>query len=300
MTLTGEEVPAIPDVLIENAELRDILQALKQVTEIREGRRGDVNQRHITYYELIDYLAGNDQITVEAVTGGHNHDTLYSPLSHDHDSVYSLLSHNHDTVYLKITDAEGQYALILHDHDDLYSVVGHGHTKYEGVFALIQHHHDGLYEPIGPRPWKKLTANGVTLGGGPPTSSDAVADLQDGNDGNTYTATEIAGNAGQYLIVDFADVISFSLVEILIRINESPGHSLTVQLEVSPFDGSTWHSYDLITDQAADQNFENHSFPVPDCSPYINSGVVKIKFNHEASGTAADTWVFDLVALHRQ
>lgn len=290
MTTSGEEVPAIPDVIsIEDDKIASVLIALKQVAEIREGRRGDVNQRFITYYELIDYLRGNDQITVVAVSGGHNHDTLYSALSHDH-----------DTVYLKITDAEGQYALITHAHDGLYSVISHGHPEYEGVFSLLNHHHDGLYEPIGPRPWKKMTANGVTLGGGPPTSPDAVADLQAPHDGNTYTVTEIAGNAGQYLIVDFADVVAFSMVQVLARINESPGHASTVQLEASPFDDSTWHTYDVINDQAADQNFENHDIFIPDSSLYINSGVVKVKFNHEMAGTAADTWVIDTVGLYRQ
>lgn len=117
MTITGAELPSIPDVLIEDIEIRDILLSLKQIAEIREGRRGDVNQRFITYYELIDYLRGSDKITVEAVTGGHNHDTLYS-----------VLSHNHDSVYAKIENVEGVYALVVHDHDGFYAALQHQHT----------------------------------------------------------------------------------------------------------------------------------------------------------------------------
>lgn len=261
---TSATTPAIPDVLIDDDEIRQILLALKQIAEIREGRRGDVNQRFITYYELVDYLNGNDQLVVAATTEGHNHDTLYSVLSHEHEGLYA-----------KIVDVEG-------------------------VYALIKHHHDGLYEPIGPKPWKKVTANGVTLGGGPPTSSDVVADLKSPHDGNTYTVAEIAANAGQNLVVDFTDVAAFSMVQILMRAAEQAGHSLTIQLEVSPFNGSAWHTYDSVIDQAADQNFEDHGFFVPDYSPYINSGVVNIRFVHEMAGNSADTWVIDSVALYHQ
>jgi hypothetical protein len=120
MTISGKEVPAIPDVLIEDSEIRDILLALKQIAEIREGRRGDVNQRFITYYELIDYLRGNDQITVIATSSGHNHDTLYASITHDHQGLYA-----------EITDVEGVYALVVHDH--------------EGLYAALQHQHDEVY-----------------------------------------------------------------------------------------------------------------------------------------------------------
>lgn len=295
MTISGAEIPSIPDVLIEDDEIRQLLLTIKQIMEIRNGQRGDINQRFITYYELVDYLNGNDQLVVAATTEGHNHDTLYSVLSHEHPGLYA-----------EIVDVEGVYALVVHDHDGLYSALTHIHAglyaeiaNVEGAYALLLHNHDGLYEPIGPRPWKKMTANGVTLGGGPPTSSDVVADLQTAHDGNTYTVAEIAASAGQYLIVDFANVASFNMVQILMRYS-STGHALTIQLEVSPFDGSTWHTYDTTIDQPADQSFENHSFIVPDWSPYINSGAVKVRFIHQPAGNSADTWVFDVVALYRK
>ena len=131
MTTSGVEVPAIPDVLIEDAEIRNILLSLKQIAEIREGRRGDPKQRFITYYELLDYLQGNDKLTVTAVTGGHNHDTLYS-----------VLSHNHDSVYAKIENVDGVYALVVHNHEGLYAALTHQH---DSLYSSIDHHHDGRY-----------------------------------------------------------------------------------------------------------------------------------------------------------
>ncbi|MHC4743359.1 MAG: hypothetical protein ACYS8Z_15695 [Planctomycetota bacterium] len=147
--------------------------------------------------------------------------------------------------------------------------------------------------------WEKITANGVTLGDGPPTSGDAVADLQTAHDSNTYTVNEIAGNAGQNLIVDFTSVTDFTWVQILGRVEEQAGHSLTVQLEITPFDDSAWHTYHTMKDQNANQNFENYSFFVADSSAYINSGTVKVRFIHEMGGNANDDWVFDVVALYQ-
>ena len=131
MTISGAEVPAIPDVLIDDPDIRNILLALKTIVEIREGRHVDKNQRFISYYELVNYLKGNDQLVVEAATAGHNHDTLYS-----------ILSHTHEGLYAEITDVEGVYALVVHDHEGLYAAIKHQHDK---LYSPISHHHDGRY-----------------------------------------------------------------------------------------------------------------------------------------------------------
>jgi hypothetical protein len=123
--------PAIPDVLIEDADLREILLALKTIAEIREGRHIDTGLRFITYYELVDYLRGNDQLVVEATTIGHDHDTLYS-----------VLSHNHSGLYAEIVNVEGVYSLIVHDHAGLYAALKHQHDE---LYSPINHHHDGRY-----------------------------------------------------------------------------------------------------------------------------------------------------------
>jgi uncharacterized protein (DUF2249 family) len=131
---TSETIPAIPDVLIEDDEIRGILLALKQIAEIRNGRRGDINQRFITYAELVDYLNGNDQLVVIATTAGHNHDALYS-----------VLSHNHEGLYAEIVDVEGVYALVVHDHDGLYAALKHRHDE---LYSKLHHRHDGEYATV--------------------------------------------------------------------------------------------------------------------------------------------------------
>jgi len=63
--------------------------------------------------------------------------------------------------------------------------------------------------------WTKIAASGVTLGDGPPTSSDVVADLQTAHDNRFYVVDEDSSSAGQNLIVDFAGVTAFNWVQIL-------------------------------------------------------------------------------------
>ena len=145
--------------------------------------------------------------------------------------------------------------------------------------------------------WTKIAANGVTLGDGPPTSSDTVADLQTAHDGNTYTVDEAAANAGQNLIVDFTGVTAFNWVQILFYYDGQATHELHVQLEVAPFDDSTWHDYRCAIPNHGFK--EDYSFFVPDDSVYINSGVVKVRFIHPDSGNSNDDWVFDVVALYQ-
>ena len=177
MTTSGAELPAIPDVLVDDENLRGVLLALKTIAEIREGRHIDTNQRFISYYELVNYLSGENQLVVEAVTAGHNHDPDYSDINHDHDLVYSLLSHHHDAVYSVLThehdsdysdinhEHDADYSAISHDHDSDYSDIAHEHDYSAGdhnhdlvysalahdhdlVYSLLSHHHDANYSDI--------------------------------------------------------------------------------------------------------------------------------------------------------
>ena len=134
MTISGKEVPAIPDILIEDADLRNILLALKTIAEIREGRHTDRSQRFITDSELVDYLRGQDQLVVMASSAGHDHNTLYSLVSHDHSGLYA-----------EIVDVQGVYALIVHNHDGLYAAIQHIH---DDLYSKLGHHHDGRYSDI--------------------------------------------------------------------------------------------------------------------------------------------------------
>jgi hypothetical protein len=166
---------------------------------------------------------------------------------------------------------------------------------------------EDLYEflkyPSFPRVFnKKITANGVAIRNAHGTTGDAVADLQVAHDGNFYTlAEEGAETPGMDIEVDFIGVDAFQWVQILARYEQATaGHGITVMLEITPFDGSAWHEYDFFKDQAADQTNENHSFFVPDCSLYINAGVVKVRFVHEMAGTSANhDLVINVVALYQ-
>ena len=179
--------------------------------------------------------------------------------------------------------------------------VSNTETKIGGAANYLEIAADGSIEFNGTAriDWQKITANGLTLGGGPPTSGDALADLQIAFDGDNYQVDEIAGNAGQYLEIDFASVTAFNWVRVRMRVQEQGGHALTIQLEITPFDGTAWHDYDVVTDQAADINYEDHSFFVITDTPYINGGVVKLRITHEMAGNAADEWHIDEVALYR-
>jgi len=145
--------------------------------------------------------------------------------------------------------------------------------------------------------WTKIAANGATVTGF--TTASAVSDLQSDNDGNVYTCTEVAGG-NNYLVVDFASVTAFNWVRILGYYDGNSVHNLLVQIEVSPFDGSTWHTLDSIAHQGATTNtMEDHSFIIPSDTVYINSGVVKVRILHSANTVNSHTAVFDEVSLYQ-
>ena len=145
----------------------------------------------------------------------------------------------------------------------------------------------------------KYTAASVAIRNSHGTSPDGVADLQVANDGLEYVLREEAETPGLDMEVVFTGVLSFHDVQILCRYLGSAGHSISVELEVSPFDGSTWHHFDEISDLTSDQNYENHSFFVRDESVYINAGVVKVRLNHAMAGVANHYLYIDEVALYR-
>ena len=164
-----------------------------------------------------------------------------------------------------------------------------------------------LYEflkyPLFPRVHnKKITANGVAIRNAHGTTSDAVEDLQVAHDGNFYTlAEEGAETPGLDCEIDFINVDAFQWVQLLCRYEQATaGHGITHMLEITPFDGTKWHRYGFCQDQGADLSNENHSFFVPDCSLYINAGVVKVRLVHEMAGTSANhDLVINVVALYQ-
>jgi len=156
-------------------------------------------------------------------------------------------------------------------NDDYLKVVGTSSLRITG---------DVTFTSAGRINWTKTTANGVTLNNF--TSSDTVSDLQTHNDGNTYTVSEVAGG-NNYLIVDFANVSAFNWIHIIAAYSGSSAHVVGIQLEITPFDGSTWHTLSVLDSHGNLQFLEDYSFFVPDDSIYINSGVVKVRFMHSTT-----------------
>lgn len=146
--------------------------------------------------------------------------------------------------------------------------------------------------------WIKKTANGATIRNAHGTTGSAVTDLQTAHDGNAYTLVEEAETPGMDVEVDFTSITAFNWVQVMARYEGSSSHGITIQLEITPFDGSAWHTYGYFEDQPADQNYQNLSFFVSSDTAYINSGVVKVRLVHEMAGTPNHELVIDNVALY--
>jgi hypothetical protein len=169
----------------------------------------------------------------------------------------------------------------------------------DGGANYTAHEGDGSLEFNGTARWnpQKIDANGVAISGF--TSANSVSDLQSHNDGSTYIATEATGSTN-YMIVDFINVTAFNWIQILNYYDGSSTHGMDIQVEIAPFDESTWHSLDCMQHSPATTHcFENHSFFISDDSIYINSGVVKIKFLHMGSTANGHKLVIDEVALYQ-
>jgi len=171
--------------------------------------------------------------------------------------------------------------------------LGDGATNYANFTAA------GIQSFLGTAriAWTKKTAATATVTDMTTTSN--VTDLQTANDGNAYTAVEVASNPNQNLVVGFTSITAFNWVQILGRYQGSSGHGITIQLEITPFDGSAWHTFGLLEDDTSDTNYINYSFFVPSDAAYINSGAVKVRFVHTMNGTAGHELVLDCVALYQ-
>jgi hypothetical protein len=204
---------------------------------------------------------------------------------------YAVFVAKAEAVALSVMTLKGLDALT---GDDLLMV---GVAIYHGKLRDIGTHTHAQIDAHIDSVWAKNTANGVTLLDGPPTSSDTVADLQTAFDGSTYTVDEASANAGQNLVVDFAGVTAFNWVRIIGNYSGQASHELQIQLEITPFDDSVWHSYKCIVPSLAYTN--DYSFFVSDDAVYINAGVVKVKVLHPNSGNSNDEWIFEEIALYQ-
>jgi hypothetical protein len=145
--------------------------------------------------------------------------------------------------------------------------------------------------------WTKYTAGAVDVTGFTEVGQND-AWLQSHDDSTVFTATEVAGGNND-VVVNFTSVHAFNWVQILLRYQGSAAHFVFAQLEVAPFDGTTWHTYGMVRDQSVDQFNENLSFFVVDDDAYINSGVVKVRLLHSTTTVNNHLLVIDEVALYQ-
>jgi hypothetical protein len=124
--------------------------------------------------------------------------------------------------------------------------------------------------------------------------------LQSHNDGTTFTATEVAGTQND-LVVNFTSVTAFNWVQALLYYDGGGTHAHALQLEITPFDGSTWETFGHIDHQASGTNaMDNYSFFITKTpSTYINSGVVKVRIIHLGATANNHTLVIDEIGLYQ-
>lgn len=149
--------------------------------------------------------------------------------------------------------------------------------------------------------WGKITANSVTATGFTAVGQ-VVGDLQTANDGNVYTATEVAGG-GNNIIVDFTNVTAFNWVKILGAYEGSSSHGIYV--EVYNWSTISWNQFNCFQSQFTDTGalFCNHDYIVPSDTNYVgtggDAGKVRVRFNHSSSTTSAHKLYIDVCALYQ-
>jgi len=149
--------------------------------------------------------------------------------------------------------------------------------------------------------WAKKTADSVTASGFTAVGQ-VVGDLQTANDGNVYTATEVAGG-GNNIIVDFVSITAFNWVKILASYDGSGSHG--IYIEVYNWNTTSWEQFDCMQNAFTDTGalFCNHDFLVPSDTNYIgtggDAGKVRVRFNHNSSTVNNHKLYIDEVSLQQ-
>ena len=153
--------------------------------------------------------------------------------------------------------------------------------------------------------WTKITADNVTILGTHGTITGTVADLQVAHDELQISVNEENHAPGFDAQVEFINVTSFNLVNILAVYDGSTSH--VVPVELFNFVTGRWDTFDtihtsvfsLVQDQ---YTFYDYSFPVPVSTQYVgtagNAGKVRVRFYHYAGGVPAHKLYIDVVALY--
>lgn len=68
----ADPIRAIPDVLTGDRNLAELLEAIKEIVEVREGTRGDYGDRFVSYDEMVELLreGASDHRYLSGIQGG--------------------------------------------------------------------------------------------------------------------------------------------------------------------------------------------------------------------------------------
>lgn len=124
-----------------------------------------------------------------------------------------------------------------------------------------------------------------------------VTSTQTINDGNSYDVSEVTGAPGYDIQVTFTGITAgHEANKIQVNIDYNGNHSVSVQLEKAPFDGSAWDTIDTFTNTFGSFKFFNFEIG-GNITDYVNSGTSKLRFNHLPSGNPSHDILIDFASL---
>ena len=145
----------------------------------------------------------------------------------------------------------------------------------------------GIYDMHHPT---VIAPSSVTVNAG--TTTDLVADMQVKDDGNLYTISDVAAAPGIDLEVNFANVTTLIGIVVDAYYNGSTSHAVRLQLWDKDTEAwNTFHTLMLSLDQ------QQSYLRVLTSAPYIDSGVVKMRFYHTEVGNPSHDLLIDAVLL---
>jgi len=287
-----------------NSPLDTVLGRIAERLDYVEGLRADLSEG---YYYLQDgklITTNNDPLLVEDVIGTDDKITVTDngdgTITITIPDTYLPASVLGTTNQITVTD-NGDGTITLSTPQDI-------HTGASPTFAALTRIGTALnnlavsasgnlsFNGTARIDWTKHTANAVTTTFGTPTGS--VTDLQTRNDGNVYQVAESASD-GIQTDVTFTNVSAFNWIGLLTVYKGIASHIIGVLGEIAPFDGSAWATLTALDSHGSIEYYEDYSVFVPDCSVFINSGAVKIRFIHSSSSSAGHNLHIDEVALYQ-
>jgi hypothetical protein len=137
------------------------------------------------------------------------------------------------------------------------------------------------------------SANAISTVGGTPSGS--VSDIQTIDDGNEYIVTETTGAPNP----NFTTTVTFTGIttgheanKIQAHYSYDGNHTINLDIEKAPFDGSAWDNVTSITNTGGVLAWLSIDIP-GSITDYNNSGTTKIRWLHDAVGNVNHDFVVD-------